>query len=159
ARRMNRPTRFGNRRSRFSSAQIGCQLIELGCGNRKSALEEWSELLLQVADLHRAVEALAVDEERRRRVHAEFLGPDVANLLDLGLEIAVVEALLEALLREPRLLGDLRQRIERLRHHPAALLLEQGLDHRVVAVLRGAARQHEAGSGKPIEREFTHDEA
>ena len=104
---------------------------------------------------------LAVDEEGRRRVHAELLGAARAHGGDVIEELLVGQALVEALLGEARLLGHLEELGPRVAAHegPGLLRVEQRADQRENLVAARAARQHRGARRQVVERELAHDEA
>src|SRR6266700_6608638 len=140
-----------------------------------SGLEIGLDRLLDVLDREGAWELLAIDEEGRGGIDAELLRCPRTHVLDAIEELLILQALVEALLAQPSLLGDGKERLQRPLHHPIPLLGKQRLDHRVVALRRRlrdlrigrsradglgrAARQHEACGGKLVEWEFAEDEA
>ena len=83
----------------------------------------------------------------------------VAHLLDAVQHLLIRQAGVERLFGEAELFGDSLERLDRLFHHPFALLGEQRLDDRHEFVVAGASRQHEAGCGERIEWKFPEYEA
>src|SRR5690606_15287601 len=79
------------------------------CRHARSALQKWLESPVEIGDRATALKALAIDEERGRRVNAELLIRLSAHFLDLLMQLIVREALVKSLLGEPGLLGDLEQ--------------------------------------------------
>ena len=76
---------------------------------------------------------------------------------DLVEQRLVLQAVLDLLLAQAGLLADPRQRLRGVLHHPVVLLPEQEVDDGEIfrrVVLGDAARQHRAGRGLDVEREF-----
>src|SRR5262249_42772392 len=94
-----------------------------------SALEIGLDLFLQILDRQRPGVLLAVDEQGRGRAHAELGRGPLARLFDVVEQLLIRQALLKALLRKARLLGELLERRQWLLHRPALLLAEQHLSH------------------------------
>src|SRR5262249_32691550 len=124
-----------------------------------SILEIGGDLLLHLGQGDSAAELLAVDEEGRGRLHIELLRGALPHLLDAVEHLLVLQALVEGLLADPGLLADGLEWRQWPLHHPVALLLEQRLDQREVALLAAAARQHGGRGRQLVEREFAEDEA
>src|SRR5712692_9983982 len=124
-----------------------------------STLEIGRHLLVQLLDREGAPDDLTVDEEGRGGLDAELLRRPLPCLLDAVEHLLIRQALVEALLGEAGLLGDPQQRLQRLLGHPLLLLGKERLDQREKFVLAGATRQHGAGGGQRIEREFPENEA
>src|SRR5712691_1635020 len=101
-----------------------------------SGLEIGLDRLLDVLDREGAWELLAIDEEGGGGIDAELLRCPRAHVLDAIEELLILQALVEALLAQPSLLGDGKERLQRPLHHPILLLRKQRLDHRVVALRR-----------------------
>src|SRR5262249_15741417 len=172
--RMNRRTRFRNRRKTLSRLSWGWPTPTAGSSPKDprstpasekmvkkslSTLEIRGDLLVQFLDREGAAENLAIDEEGRRGVHIELRCRPRAGFLDAGEHLLIRQAFVEALLGEAGLLGDGEHRLQRLLHHPVLLLREEGLDQRKIFVLAGAARQHGGGGGQRVERKFPENEA
>ena len=82
--------------------------------------------------------------------------PDLALFDDLAEQVLVGEALVELLLGDAGLPRDLQQLLLGVapRSGPGLLRLEQGVDHGVIAVVAGAAGEHEGCGGEIVEREL-----
>src|SRR5262245_29824551 len=110
--------------------------------NSWSFLEIGGHLLLELGQCGGPTELLAVDEERRRGLDVELRRATLPHLFDAVENLLILEAFVEACLGEAGLLADGQQWRKRPLHCPGALLLEQCLDHREIAVLAAAAGQH-----------------
>jgi hypothetical protein len=115
--------------------------------------------LVEIGDRHGAVQALAVDEESRRRIDMKILGAFVARLGDFFVELLVLQAGLEVGWRNAGLLDHVAERFERLiDKSPVLLVIIQKIDESGAFVGPGASRQHESGGVERIERKLPQDE-
>src|SRR6202158_908048 len=105
----------------------------------------------QIAD-----QPFAIDEKGRRGIDQKLVHGVVAHRLDVVEHLLIRQAAVEGFLGEAELLGDRLERLDRLLHGPVGLLGKQRFDNRLVFVLAGAARQHEARRGDGVERKFAH---
>src|SRR5271165_2701560 len=106
-----------------------------------------------------AVNAPAVDEERRRSLEVELVDGDVPHLFYVVEKVIILEAGVDALLGHAggQDLGlQLDQRF--LGEGPFVLMVEKAVEDRVALLGAGAAGQHEGGDRQQIEREFSQDE-
>ena len=101
-----------------------------------------------------------------KKVGVEFDLQHVGGVFLVGGDLVeqrlVLQAIVDLLLAEAGLLADPGQRFRGVLHHPVALLPEQHVDDREIfrgIVLGDAARQHRAGGGLDVEREFAEDVA
>src|SRR5262249_40306620 len=119
--------------------------------NPWSALEIRRHLLLELGEGGGSAPLLALDEERWCGLDVQLCRGALAPLFDAVENLLVLQALVELRLTEASLLADRHQGLQRPLHRPGALLLEQGLDHREIALLAAAARQHEGGGCELVE--------
>src|SRR6478609_84237 len=126
----------------------------------ESALQQRIDLLGEFLERGLALDLLAVDEERRRRIDLQ----NVAGIFLVGGDLVeqrlVLQAGLDLLLSETGLLADPRQGLRGVLHHPVVLLAEQHVGDRKVfrrVAIGDAARQHRAGGGFDVERELAED--
>src|SRR5690606_38919493 len=75
------------------------------CRHARSALQKWLESPVEIGDRATALKALAIYEERGRRVNAELLIRLSAHFLDLLMQLIVREALVKSLFGESGLLA------------------------------------------------------
>ena len=106
-----------------------------------------------------ALQPLAVDEEGGRRIHLEDLIAPRPGIHDLFEQVLVGEAFVELVLGHAGLARDQQELVLAVGagNRPGCLGREQGVDHREVAVVSGAARQHEGGDREIIEGELAQD--
>src|SRR5215475_1619310 len=106
--------------------------------NPWSLLEIGGHLLLEVGERGGATQLLAVDEEGRRGLDVELLCRALALGLDAVEDLLVFQTFIKACLAQAGLLADGHERLQGPLDRPCALLLEQGLDHREIALLATA---------------------
>ena len=95
----------------------------------------------------------------RRRIHAETLSA-ITDLFNAGIDVLSLQAGLDGLPAHAGLPHGLDQAVQRfVGMGPALLLRVEEIEDRIPFVLTGATRQHKAGCGERIEREFPNDEA
>src|SRR5438876_5801052 len=157
---MATPRPKGNRSRRLFPRDLSRLLLDLGerlNPGPESALQERLDLLVEFLERGFALDLLAVDKEGRRRINLEHLAGVFLVGGDLVQQRLVFQATVDRLRAEAGLLADPRQRVGGVLHHPVVLLPEQEVDDREISsgiVLGDAARQHRAGGGLDIEREF-----
>src|SRR5713226_6874919 len=102
-----------------------------------------------------ADDALAVDQERRRRFDLRFLLPGEPAGEDLVLQRVVLEAGLKFLVAHAAKLGEATEAGGRVAARPPrGLLREQHVDEAIKALGRRAARDHRRLQGRAVEREI-----
>jgi hypothetical protein len=103
-----------------------------------------------------ALQPLAVDEEGRCGIDLKLVMGYLARLHDLAEQLLVGEALVELVLGDAGLPRDLQELILGVDsgNSPVLLRREHGVDHGIIAVVAGAAGEHEGGGGEVVEREL-----